>query len=471
MSDRAWNRIVVRDSTGAVQSGKAVTYYEADGTTPYAGSIYANPSGGSPTTTHTTDSLGTLVRFTAPADARPFKATVAGLADPVYGHFMPDPSTLLWPSKPAVAPFDGYTGTDWAVTARSLNALSKSFRVANLNDDTILSVRRPSASTNDVVLIGDDGSVPTLNLLYVVKSSPLANFMPVNILLNTTAGAIAGQVALQATDKQTVSGISNVTGIRGVAERSGSASAGGLARAVEGRIKLTAAGGAPALTSAFAAISEAITSGVAADAAYYAGGNGAGFNYGFYYETSASAHIASIDNTGLLRIENLVTLKHISTPSEPAAGYGSLYMKSTGLHSRLAGGAEQRHKAGGQYGFATGVTSGPTTASASYATLTDMEVTLTTTGGDLLVWFTGTFAHSSATNAIVVALALDGGSEIFSKSHSVAVAAENEDVSTFGVFSPVAAGSHTVRVRWLTDGATATAVGGERRLIVQEQTL
>lgn len=163
-------------------------------------------------------------------------------------------------------------------------------------------------------------------------------------------------------------------------------------------------------------------------------------------------------------------LQQISTPSAPSSGYTSVYSKTGGgIYSRANGGSEKQHKAGGQFAFASGSTSSPTTTSASYADLAQMAITLTTTGGDLRCKFAGAFAHSDATKSAVVALALDGGTETFAFSIGAPAANKPFMVTTMGRFTGVSAGSHTVKVRWLTDGATLTANGTDRYLEVSEE--
>lgn len=122
-----------------------------------------------------------------------------------------------------------------------------------------------------------------------------------------------------------------------------------------------------------------------------------------------------------------------------------------------------------QTGAATGSTSGPTTASASYADLANMSVTLTTVGGDLLVDFDGTFSHSTAVNSVFIAFSLDAAAEV----HERYITSPGVNYGlTFHLrhrFTGVSAASHTVKVRWKTDGGTATAVTTLRDMIVTEQ--
>jgi hypothetical protein len=121
-----------------------------------------------------------------------------------------------------------------------------------------------------------------------------------------------------------------------------------------------------------------------------------------------------------------------------------------------------------QSGHAVGSSSGPTTVSASYADLTDMSVTLTTRGGVLLAWFSGQFSHSAAGSSVTAALSLDAAAEVAPVAFSEPTIGFAAALTTCFRFTGVSAGSHTVKVRWLTSGATATASGTSRVLTVQE---
>lgn len=121
-----------------------------------------------------------------------------------------------------------------------------------------------------------------------------------------------------------------------------------------------------------------------------------------------------------------------------------------------------------QVSMSVGSTSAPTTASTSYATIPDMSVTLTTTGGDLVAWFSGTFSNSSSGSTTFVALALDGGSEASEKLHTTPNANFSSEIGTLYVFTGVSSGSHTVTARWKTDIGNATAGGTRRQLVVME---
>lgn len=123
----------------------------------------------------------------------------------------------------------------------------------------------------------------------------------------------------------------------------------------------------------------------------------------------------------------------------------------------------------GQIQFAAGATSGPTTVSASYATITDMTKTLTTQGGKLKATLTIQYSHSTTTALTTFAFSLDGAAEVAPYvSQQGATANLTMTITIVHLFTGVAAGSHTIAARWKTDNATATATSTFRELSVEE---
>jgi hypothetical protein len=123
-----------------------------------------------------------------------------------------------------------------------------------------------------------------------------------------------------------------------------------------------------------------------------------------------------------------------------------------------------------QNGLAVGTSGALSTSSGTFVDMTDMSVTLTTTGGDLLCWFEAVLFHSSASGAISVAIQLDSGSNDAQMTQQPSGVNEiPSPIATFTRFTGVSAGSHTVKGRWSTaTGATANALGNNRRLMVVE---
>lgn len=121
-----------------------------------------------------------------------------------------------------------------------------------------------------------------------------------------------------------------------------------------------------------------------------------------------------------------------------------------------------------QVGFAAAVTTNPTTTSTTIVDMTDMAVTLTTTGGDLLAWFAGAFQNNTVGASQTVALRLDTGSDVADMAIIHRVASTWLPISTFYRFTGVSAASHTVRARWSTTAGTVTNNFTERNLLVME---
>ena len=122
-----------------------------------------------------------------------------------------------------------------------------------------------------------------------------------------------------------------------------------------------------------------------------------------------------------------------------------------------------------QWGFASGSASGPTSVSGAYADIPDMAVTLTTTGGDCLVWFVCNILMSTQSALGNIALKADAGADSFGlyipqpyTTNAVSL------VSHIGLFSGLGAGSHTFKARWATNAGTLTAQGASRWLMVVE---
>jgi hypothetical protein len=121
-----------------------------------------------------------------------------------------------------------------------------------------------------------------------------------------------------------------------------------------------------------------------------------------------------------------------------------------------------------QNGHADGSSSGPTTTSGLFVDMTDMSVTLTTVGGDLLVWFDGSFSQSTSGQGVFVGLRLDSGSDVAGVRHNFQHTSQDVFIGTHHRFTGVAAGSHTVKARWSVSGGQGTATSTERHLTVLE---
>lgn len=127
-------------------------------------------------------------------------------------------------------------------------------------------------------------------------------------------------------------------------------------------------------------------------------------------------------------------------------------------------------------GVSTATTSAPTTTSATYVTIPEMTVTLTSHGGSLMCRFLGAF-NVQSNDDFTLAIFLDG----------VEVTASDQRVSFFGgsilgltpaqinsgpgscvALVSASAASHTITARWKVAAGTARAILTQRQLIVHE---
>lgn len=119
-------------------------------------------------------------------------------------------------------------------------------------------------------------------------------------------------------------------------------------------------------------------------------------------------------------------------------------------------------------GSAVGSASGPTTTSTTFVDLTDMSVTVTTTGGDLIVWFSGAFANDTLGATILIGASLDGAAEVGIIAVSAYVANYVIPISTVFRFAAPSSASHTVKIRWRVDSGTGTGNGTNRSMVLME---
>jgi len=154
------------------------------------------------------------------------------------------------------------------------------------------------------------------------------------------------------------------------------------------------------------------------------------------------------------------------------ASTGSIQIDLPGEILKIGSGHIQSGAAGGgmvqQTVINAPLTSG-TTTSTSYVDIpsSDGQVTLTTTGGDLLVWYTAYVRSDTDNQYSYVAIEIDGGSEVAESRLRTADANVCGTYSGYHRFTSVAAGAHTVAMRWRVAGDTSTmeAYGG---IVMQE---
>lgn len=118
-----------------------------------------------------------------------------------------------------------------------------------------------------------------------------------------------------------------------------------------------------------------------------------------------------------------------------------------------------------QSAFAEGSTSGPTTTSTTYVDMTDMSLTVTSTGGIWLVDFSGLFTQSDNTKKVIFRIVVDGSEAGQSyRELRPAVAAQGYTVHSMWL-GTIAAGSKVIKVQWAADNSgTCTAISTKRQL-------
>jgi hypothetical protein len=107
-----------------------------------------------------------------------------------------------------------------------------------------------------------------------------------------------------------------------------------------------------------------------------------------------------------------------------------------------------------------------TTTSTSFVDVdaTNLSLTITTTGGDVMVGFFGTVEHSAASsNAIRFDVDLDGsviGGDAGLAGMNFSVSDQRLTVSFVYLVTGLSAGTHTFKLQWETASATATLFAG-----------
>jgi hypothetical protein len=100
------------------------------------------------------------------------------------------------------------------------------------------------------------------------------------------------------------------------------------------------------------------------------------------------------------------------------------------------------------------------TSSTSYVDVdsTNLSVTIETTGGDILVTFSGSGSMAAAGNFGYLTISLDGVDQ-WTGGITVATVAGYQGMSFAVWLIGVAAGSHTIKLRYKVSGSTLTIIG------------
>lgn len=130
------------------------------------------------------------------------------------------------------------------------------------------------------------------------------------------------------------------------------------------------------------------------------------------------------------------------------------------LKSRIDSTAQQYIRTSGNY----------TTTSSSLVDVdaTNMALTITTSGKDVLVTLVGYISESNG-NQVDIAVDVDGGTDVKTLVSVEGNAGENQNVSFGLIWSGLSAGSHTFKLQWARDGGgTATMRAGSLLFDVRE---
>lgn len=119
-------------------------------------------------------------------------------------------------------------------------------------------------------------------------------------------------------------------------------------------------------------------------------------------------------------------------------------------------------------GQVVGTTSDPTTASGSYVVIPEMTLTLACTGAPLWVGFSSSF-NVQAADAFDFAIHVDGTIHAPSSRHMESATVIAAAVGgTQALITGLAAGNHTIDVRWKATANSARALGVLRSLSITE---
>lgn len=179
--------------------------------------------------------------------------------------------------------------------------------------------------------------------------------------------------------------------------------------------------------------------------------------------------------------KNLGTSNEVSRAAAPGSPFGgqTYYDSGTGksyIYDAVASKWRQYGGGGGvplQTSFVK-LASDITTTSTTFVDMTGITLTLTTVGGDLLVNFSFSISNTNANRLLNVRVMLDGVTQGGASTRITAVDAPGSGAIVLRL-TGVSAGSHTVKVQWMTASATAQcrpvtgAIDGEHaNLLVQE---
>jgi hypothetical protein len=164
-----------------------------------------------------------------------------------------------------------------------------------------------------------------------------------------------------------------------------------------------------------------------------------------------------------LTVGDVTTTRHGFMPKAPNST--TLFFRGDASWATTGG------VSGGQSATAT-ITGDITTTSTSFTDATGLTVTITTTGGDVLVWFSGAVSIGSAAE-IDVTLNVDGSAQGGTRGlawTNFSSASNPVTISFVWRVAAPSAGSHTYKIQWKSPGAgTATMYGNPNSTIVVQE--
>lgn len=176
--------------------------------------------------------------------------------------------------------------------------------------------------------------------------------------------------------------------------------------------------------------------------------------------TVQTAHIG----TGQVTSTNILdgTILNADVNAAAAIAYSKLNLASSVATADLVASATS------QISQVNGSTGSPTTTLTTFADVPEMSITLTTTGGPIMVTFEGGVYTNNAAASGTFGFSLDAAAEVHSRGYNLGNTLVLP-VSITHVFTGVAAGSHTFKTRWKVSSThTLTAFSTERSMIAVE---
>jgi hypothetical protein len=237
--------VLLTDADGDIQASTVLTIQKADGTS-LGQTIYDAASGGSSIPSPTTDAGG---RFDGYVDV-PVRSRVTPTGGTArIEDFAPDPGDVLIQNMTVPAVLGGYDGTSPVLSLRPLDDVNAyALRVRDDDGSDILRVRKSAAGRN-LILLGDDGSLPETSLLHAYQSLSANSQQVANIDAFIGASGLVDVKGLNVTATLSIAGSGNMAAGKFLAVR-GSAASVGETVAVKGWVQANKVGGSPKLNVA-----------------------------------------------------------------------------------------------------------------------------------------------------------------------------------------------------------------------------